>query len=96
MSRFQHGPISRASRRRLTRYLVGLPLRDIERDLVLETLARTDGNRTVSARMLGCSIRTLRNKIAEYSAHGIEVTPPPSGSVARQLDAEPEDVALKQ
>ena len=67
--------ISSASRRRLARHLVGLPLKDIERDLVLETLARTDGNRTASARLLGLSIRTLRNKITEYSAGGVAVTP---------------------
>ena len=67
--------ISSASRRRLARHLVGLPIKDIERDLVLETLARTDGNRTASARLLGLSIRTLRNKITEYSADGVAVTP---------------------
>jgi len=67
--------ISSASRRRLARHLVGLPIKDIERDLVLETLARTDGNRTASARLLGLSIRTLRNKITAYSADGVEVTP---------------------
>ena len=41
--------ISGASRRRLARWLVGSPIKDIERDLVLETLAKTDGNRTASA-----------------------------------------------
>jgi DNA-binding NtrC family response regulator len=53
-----------------------LPIRDVERDLVLETLARTQGNRTASARVLGMSVRTLRNKISEYSADGIDVPPP--------------------
>jgi DNA-binding NtrC family response regulator len=72
-----HAPISSSSRRRLTRWLVGLPLRDVERDLVLETLANTHGNRTATARLLGDSVRTLRNKITEYSAQGIDV--PPSG-----------------
>ena len=66
-------PISRASRRRLARCLVGSPIRDVERDLVLETLVNTQGNRTVSARLLGISVRTLRNKITEYSAAGLEV-----------------------
>ena len=66
-------PISSASRRRLARWLVGSPLRDLERDLVLETLARTHGNRTVSAHLLGFSVRTLRNKIAEYFAEGVHV-----------------------
>jgi DNA-binding NtrC family response regulator len=60
----------------VTRWLVGLPIRDIERDLVIETLASTRGNRTASARVLGMSVRTLRNKIAEYSAHGIDVPRP--------------------
>jgi DNA-binding NtrC family response regulator len=53
-----------------------LPVRDVERDLVLETLARANGNRTASARVLGISVRTLRNKISEYSAHGISVPAP--------------------
>ena len=70
--------ISGASRRRLARWLVGSPIKDIERDLVLETLAKTDSNRTASARLLGFSIRTLRNKITEYSADGVDV-PPPGG-----------------
>jgi DNA-binding NtrC family response regulator len=68
-----HAPVSPVSRRRLARWLVGSPLRDVERDLVLETLANTHGNRTASARLLGVSVRTLRNKIAEYSAKGIDV-----------------------
>ena len=59
-----------------------MPIKDIERDQVLETLAKTDGNRTASARLLGFSIRTLRktlrNKITEYSADGVDV-PPPGG-----------------
>ncbi|MBR1122280.1 helix-turn-helix domain-containing protein [Bradyrhizobium lablabi] len=71
-----HSPISSTSRRRLARWLVGLHVRDVERDLVLETLASTHGNRTAAARTLGMSVRTLRNKITEYSADGIEVPPP--------------------
>jgi hypothetical protein len=66
-------PISSSSRRRLARWLVGLPLCVVERDLVLETLAHTHGNRTVSARLLGVSVRTLRNKISEYSAEGLDI-----------------------
>ena len=76
--------ISGASRRRLARWLVGSPIKDIERDLVLETLAKTDGNRTASARLLGFSIRTLRNKITEYSADGVDV-PPPDGLTSTEL-----------
>lgn len=66
-------PVSGSSRRRLARWLVGSPLSDIERDLVLETLAYTHGNRTVSADLLGISVRTLRNKISVYSAEGFHI-----------------------
>ena len=66
--------ISGSSRRRLARWLVGSPMRVVERDLVLETLAYTRGNRTLSAQLLGVSVRTLRNKITEYSAQGVYVT----------------------
>jgi two-component system response regulator FlrC len=38
--------------------------------LILETLARTANNRTQAARLLGISIRTLRNKLAEYRLRG--------------------------
>jgi len=42
-------------------------LREMERWLIVKTLARLEGNRTRTARQLGISLRTLRNKINEYS-----------------------------
>lgn len=39
---------------------------EAERKLILETLTQVSGNRTHAARMLGISIRTLRNKLREY------------------------------
>jgi len=53
--------------------LIGSTVEEIERELVLQTLARCDGNRTRAARVLGLSVRTLRNKIRLYSADGIDV-----------------------
>lgn len=53
--------------------LIGSTVGEIERGLVLHTLVRCNGNRTHAARMLGLSIRTLRNKIRLYSADGIDV-----------------------
>jgi DNA-binding NtrC family response regulator len=56
--------------------LIGSTVGEIERELVLQTLARCEGNRTRAARVLGMSIRTLRNKIRLYSADGIDVPAP--------------------
>ena len=56
--------------------LVGLPVAQVERDLILATLRETRGNRTHAAHILGISIRTLRNKIAAYVAEGYYVPEP--------------------
>lgn len=53
--------------------LIGSTVGEVERELVLQTLARCDGNRTRAARVLGMSVRTLRNKIRQYQAEGIDV-----------------------
>ena len=53
--------------------LIGSTVGEIERELVLQTLGRCDGNRTRAARLLGVSVRTLRNKIRQYTAEGIDV-----------------------
>jgi hypothetical protein len=73
-----HAQISSSSRRRLARWLVGTPIRVIERDLILEALAHTQWNRTLSARLLGVSVRKLRNKITQYSAEGLHIPRPGS------------------
>ena len=41
-------------------------LRAMEKDVILRTLKEAGGNRTQTARLLGISIRTLRNKLKEY------------------------------
>ena len=61
-------------------HLVGLPVADVERNLILATLRDTGGNRTHAASMLGIATRTLRNKISAYVAQGYEV--PDSGQAA--------------
>ena len=53
--------------------LIGSTVEAIERELVLQTLARCDGNRTHAARVLGFSVRTLRNKIHQYATDGRDV-----------------------
>jgi DNA-binding NtrC family response regulator len=57
----------------VTRGLVGRTVADVERDLILDTLDHCLGNRTHAANILGISIRTLRNKLREYSDSGLPV-----------------------
>ena len=60
----------------VTRSLVGRTVADVERDLILDTLDHCLGNRTHAAKILGISIRTLRNKLNEYTAVGIAIAEP--------------------
>ncbi len=48
-----------------------MPLKDMERQMILQALQKTDDNRTHAARMLGISVRTLRNKLHEYRNQGL-------------------------
>ena len=48
----------------------------VERDLILGTLYHCLGNRTHAANILGISIRTLRNKLKQYTAEGVAVPSP--------------------
>jgi len=50
----------------------GTTVQEMEKALILETLRATKNNRTEAARLLGISIRTLRNKLHEYHAEGID------------------------
>ncbi len=45
---------------------VGKSLPDVEKRVILKTLEKLNGNRTHAAKVLGISIRTLRNKLNEY------------------------------
>lgn len=47
-----------------------LPLEQIEKRHILATLESTAGNRTKASKLLGISIRTLRNKLALYRKDG--------------------------
>ena len=62
--------------------LVGRRMDEVERDLIIETVSRTLGNRTHAATILGISIRALRNKLKDYTAQGMPVPPPPSSMAA--------------
>ncbi|MCB1556980.1 MAG: sigma-54-dependent Fis family transcriptional regulator [Alphaproteobacteria bacterium] len=53
--------------------LIGRPIADVERDMIIGTLAHCLGNRTHAANILGISIRTLRNKLSQYKDEGVPV-----------------------
>ncbi len=63
----------------------GGSMRDMEQTLILQTLQSVHGNRTRASALLGISLRTLRNKLAEYRKQGIPVPPydPVASSRAR-------------
>jgi DNA-binding NtrC family response regulator len=49
----------------------GVTVQEMEKALIFETLRATGNNRTEAAKMLGISIRTLRNKLHEYRGEEI-------------------------
>ena len=63
------------------RGLVGRTVADVERDLIIDTLYHCLGNRTHAANILGISIRTLRNKLKQYTEEGVSVPMP--GEIGR-------------
>jgi DNA-binding NtrC family response regulator len=48
---------------------------EAERELILKTLEKSGGNRTQTAKILGISIRTVRNKLRDYRESGRFVQP---------------------
>ena len=63
---------------------VPIELGSLERLAIQEALRRENGNRTHAARLLGISLRTLRNKLREYRA-GAEVRRVPAASADGQI-----------
>jgi len=49
----------------------GTTLEEMERNFILKTLTQQNGNRTWTAKKLGISVRTLRNKLNQYRDQGI-------------------------
>jgi len=64
-----------------SRGFVGQTVAVVEQQLIIDTLSHCLGNRTHAANILGISIRTLRNKLKEYTEAGISV-PAPQGAQA--------------
>jgi two-component system response regulator HydG len=49
----------------------GVNVREAEKDLIIRALKETNGNRTLAAKELGMSRRTLHRKLALYQLEGI-------------------------
>jgi DNA-binding NtrC family response regulator len=65
-----------------SRGFVGQTVAVVEQHLIIDTLSHCLGNRTHAANILGISIRTLRNKLKEYTEAGIPVPAPQSAASA--------------
>lgn len=64
----------------VSRNMVGSTVAEVEQGLIIDTLEHCFGNRTHAANILGISIRTLRNKLKQYTDQGVSV-PLPGGEV---------------
>ncbi|MBS0333083.1 MAG: sigma-54-dependent Fis family transcriptional regulator [Proteobacteria bacterium] len=65
-----------------SRAFVGQTVAAVEQQLIIDTLEHCLGNRTHAANILGISIRTLRNKLKEYTDAGVAVPPPQMGAAS--------------
>jgi DNA-binding NtrC family response regulator len=65
-----------------SRSYVGQTVAAMEQQLILDTLEHCFGNRTHAANILGISIRTLRNKLKEYTEAGVPVPAPQMGAAS--------------
>ena len=58
--------IQSAGRKQVESVPVGLTMKEMEKELILKTLERMDGNRTRTAEILGISLRSLQYKLKHY------------------------------
>ncbi len=49
---------------------VGTPLEEVERQMIMRTLQKTENNKTRAAELLGISLKTLHNKLRLYRERG--------------------------
>ena len=63
--------------------VTGQTVAEVERNLIISTLERLNGNRTHTAKALGVTVRTIRNRLRKYGLNR-----PPSGAATKlALDA---------
>ncbi len=62
--------IGKGKKLELIHIRLGMPIKDVEREVILKTLELTHGNKAEAARILGLSSRTIDNKLKEWAPHG--------------------------
>jgi DNA-binding NtrC family response regulator len=67
-SDFGHAPAVVGSGLNGLRFPIGTTVDEVERELIFQTLAGTNQNKTRAAELLGISLKTLHNKLKEYEA----------------------------
>jgi DNA-binding NtrC family response regulator len=65
---FGHAPAVTSGALGGLRFPIGTTVDDVERELIVQTLAATSQNKTRAAELLGISLKTLHNKLKEYEA----------------------------
>ena len=65
---FGHGAPAGAAELSALRFPIGTTVDAAERELIMQTLAATQNNKTRAAELLGISLKTLHNKLKEYEA----------------------------
>jgi two-component system response regulator FlrC len=60
----------------------GRTIMELERDVILTTLARLNGNRTHTAKALGITVRTVRNRLRKYRTAAGTLEPPAADAMA--------------
>ncbi|MBA3442017.1 MAG: sigma-54-dependent Fis family transcriptional regulator [Pyrinomonadaceae bacterium] len=59
---------------------IGMPIDEVERQMILRTLQKTDNNKTRAAELLQISLKTLHNKLRLYRERGLLPDDPPTHS----------------
>jgi DNA-binding NtrC family response regulator len=67
-----------APREEIIKIPIGTAMDEVEREVILRTLEAHDGNKTVTAEVLGISRRSIYNKLAIYGVDDEKATATPA------------------
>jgi len=74
----------------LVKFTVGMSFEDIEREMLLKTLARCGNNKSRAARILGITSKTIYNRLVRYRALGLIDDATLHGSIDDPSEEEPD------